>query len=74
MKNSYKMGQKDEARRHNCAVLPYLDRLCVHKDYQRRWSASAICDALEASVPGKTVTTHASITAKSFSYSGATGW
>ena len=60
------MGQKDEARRHNCAVLPYLDRLYVHKDYQRRGIASAICDALEASMPGKPITTHASITAKPF--------
>ena len=44
----------------------YLDRLYVHKDYQRRGIASAICDALEASVPGKSITTHASITAKPF--------
>ena len=44
----------------------YLDRLYVHKDFQRRGIASAICDALEASVPGKKITTHASITAKPF--------
>ena len=44
----------------------YLDRLYVHKDYQRRGIASAICDALEASMPGKPITTHASITAKPF--------
>ncbi len=30
----------------------YLDRLYVHKDYQRRGIASAICDVLESAVPG----------------------
>ena len=44
----------------------YLDRLYVHKDFQRRGIASAICDALEALVAGKRITTHASITAKPF--------
>lgn len=44
----------------------YLDRLYIHKDYQRRGIASAICDALEGSAKGKTITTHASITAKPF--------
>ena len=44
----------------------YLDRLYVHKDYQRRGIASAICDVLESAVPGKRITTHASITAKPF--------
>lgn len=43
----------------------YLDRLYVHKDYQREGVASAICEALEKTVTG-TVTTHASITAKPF--------
>lgn len=43
----------------------YLDRLYVHKDYQGRGIASALCDALEKSVCGK-ITTHASITAKPF--------
>ena len=43
----------------------YLDRLFVHKDYQRRGVAAAICDRLEQTVRGKIVT-HASITAKSF--------
>ncbi|MGM9661483.1 MAG: GNAT family N-acetyltransferase [Oscillospiraceae bacterium] len=43
----------------------YLDRLYVHKDYQRRGIASAICDALERAVPGP-VTTHASLTARGF--------
>ena len=44
----------------------YLDRLYVHKDYQRRGAASAICDELERFAVGKTFTTHASITAKLF--------
>ena len=44
----------------------YLDRLYVHKDHQREGIASAICGALEESVPGKTLITHASITAKPF--------
>ncbi len=44
----------------------YLDRLYVHKDYQRKGIASAICDALESSSKGKTFITHASITAKPF--------
>lgn len=43
----------------------YLDRLYVHKDYQRRAVASAICDVLENSV-NSTITTHASITALPF--------
>lgn len=44
----------------------YLDRLYVHKDYQRQGIASAICDMLEDSIRGKTITTHASITATPF--------
>ena len=44
----------------------YLDRLYVHKDCQRRGIASAICNALERSAPGRRITTHASITAKPF--------
>ena len=44
----------------------YLDRLFVHKDYQGMGVASAICNKLEDSVKGKTITTHASITAKPF--------
>ena len=44
----------------------YLDRLYVHKDYQRKGVASAICDALESFSKGKTFITHASITAKPF--------
>ena len=43
----------------------YLDRLYVHKDYQRRGAATLICNYLEESVKGN-ITTHASITAKPF--------
>lgn len=43
----------------------YLDRLYVHADYQGKGIAGAICDKLERAVPGS-ITTHASITAKSF--------
>lgn len=43
----------------------YLDRLYVHKDYQRRGIASLICDRLEPFADGDVVT-HASITAKPF--------
>ena len=43
----------------------YLDRLYVHKDYQRKGIASKICDALENSVECDIVT-HASITARPF--------
>ena len=44
----------------------YLDRLYVHKDYQRQGIATAICDALEAASPVEKFVTHASITAKPF--------
>lgn len=43
----------------------YLDRLYVHKDYQRRGIATVICDKLERMAEGSIVT-HASITAKPF--------
>lgn len=43
----------------------YLDKLFVHKDYQHKGIASAICDKLEKSVNDK-VFTYASITAKPF--------
>lgn len=43
----------------------YLDRLYVHKDFQRMGVASAICHQLEQTVQGK-ITTQASITAKPF--------
>lgn len=47
----------------------YLDHLFVHKDFQGKGAATAICDALEKyatslSVPA--VTVHASITARPF--------
>ena len=44
----------------------YLDRLYVHKDYQRKGIASAICNCLEKACPSDKITTHASITAKPF--------
>lgn len=43
----------------------YLDRLYVHKDYQRKGIATALCEVLEQAVLSK-ITTHASITAKPF--------
>ncbi len=42
----------------------YLDRLFVHKDYQRRGIAAALCEKLECGFDK--ITTHASITAKPF--------
>lgn len=44
----------------------YLDRLFVHKDYQRQGIASAICDEMEQAVTVDKITTYASITAKPF--------
>lgn len=44
----------------------YLDRLYVHKDYQRRGVATALCRILENSVSAPRLTVHASITARSF--------
>ena len=44
----------------------YLDRLYVHRDFQRRGVASALCDALEAASAAETFTTHASRTARPF--------
>ena len=43
----------------------YLDRLYVHKDYQRKGIATAICNQLEQAVRGR-IMTHASITARPF--------
>ncbi|MGI6028000.1 MAG: GNAT family N-acetyltransferase [Candidatus Heteroscillospira sp.] len=42
----------------------YLDRLYVHKDFQRRGVASALCDRLEQTADK--ITTHASLTARRF--------
>ena len=44
----------------------YLDRLYVHKEYQGQGIATAICDALEDRLKGRTYFVHASITAKCF--------
>lgn len=48
----------------------YLDRLYVHRDYQGRGVATAICNRLEGWVKGlkrdAAIITHASITAKPF--------
>lgn len=44
----------------------YLDRLYVHRDYQRKGIASAVCDQLGKAVSADRITTHASITAKPF--------
>lgn len=44
----------------------YLDRLFVHKDYQNRGIATAICDRLEQKMLKGKVITHSSITAKPF--------
>ena len=43
----------------------YLDRLYVHKNYQGKGIATAICDQLESKVK-ENIITHASITAKPF--------
>ena len=44
----------------------YLDRLYIHKDFQRKGIASAICSWLERRVGSNRYVTHASITAKPF--------
>ena len=44
----------------------YLDRLYVHKGYQRHGAATAICDWLEKLAATDRFYTHASITAKPF--------
>ena len=44
----------------------YLDRLYVHKDYQGRGVAAALCAALEQHAAGMPVTVHASVTARPF--------
>ena len=47
-------------------ITGYLDRLYVHKDFQRKGIASVICNLLEASSATKLITVHASITAQPF--------
>ena len=44
----------------------YLDRLFVHRNYQRRGIGTAICDLLEQMAGTDTLCTHASITARNF--------
>lgn len=44
----------------------YLDRLYVHRDYQRRGVASALCGRLERAFAVEKILTHASITARPF--------
>lgn len=44
----------------------YLDRLYVHKNYQRQGVGTAICNELEKAVSTEKITVHASITAKPF--------
>lgn len=44
----------------------YLDRLYVHRDYQRQGIAAALCDALEQACGQERLETHASITARPF--------
>lgn len=44
----------------------YLDRLYVHRDYQGKGIAAAICGQLEGRFPAKRITTYASVTAKPF--------
>lgn len=43
-----------------------LDRLYTHKDHQGQGVATALLAALEARVPGRAITTHASQTARPF--------
>lgn len=45
--------------------LGYLDRLYVHKDYQRKGVASALCDRLEQAARDR-IFSHVSITARPF--------
>lgn len=44
----------------------YLDRLYVHKDFQRQGIATAICDVLERAAETDFFTVHASNTARPF--------
>lgn len=44
----------------------YLDMLYVHKDFQKRGTATLICNELESFCKSDKITSHASITAKPF--------
>lgn len=44
----------------------FLHRLYVHKDYQRKGIATAVCDMLEINVDAEKIVTHSSVTAKPF--------
>lgn len=44
----------------------YLNRLYVHKDFQRRGIATKLCHLLESRVTASKIKVHASITAKPF--------
>ena len=44
----------------------YLDRLYVHKDFQRQGVATALCEALEQAAGTAVIRTHASLTARGF--------
>ena len=44
----------------------YLDRLFVHKEYQGKGVATAICNELEHTANASIISTHASITARPF--------
>ena len=44
----------------------YLDFLYVHKDWQGRGIATAICDALEENAKAERISVHASVTARPF--------
>lgn len=44
----------------------YLDRMYVHKDYQGKGIATAICNNLEFTVHAEKYITHASVTARPF--------
>lgn len=44
----------------------YIDRLYVHKDYQRQGIATALCDLLERHCDAQPFSTYASLTAEPF--------
>jgi len=44
----------------------YLDRLYIHKDFQKKGIAAALCDRLEKRFAVPEIVTHASITARPF--------